>query len=80
MTLRELVDCYSALAGAFGRPVALPAFQLSREETEKLFSSFDEDYHISRFFQFSEAAGEKYSINGVAVTHVAIKAEIQSIL
>jgi hypothetical protein len=47
---------------------------------QKLFSIFDEDYHISRFFHFSEADGEKYLIDGENVTHVAIDAEISSIL
>jgi hypothetical protein len=45
-----------------------------------LFSIFDEDYHISRFFHFSQTNGEKYSINGEAATHVAIDPEIASIL
>ena len=58
----------------------LPAFKLPVEEAEKLFSIFDEDYHISRFFHFSETNGDKYSINGEIATHVAIDPEIASIL
>ncbi|HYL62846.1 MAG TPA: hypothetical protein VE077_09505 [Candidatus Methylomirabilis sp.] len=80
MTLRELVDRYRALAQEIGRAVPLSSFQLSQAETERLFSAFDEDYHISRFFQFSEAGGETFSINGVPVTHVAVDAEIETIL
>ncbi len=80
MPLRDLVHLYRSQAGNFGEPVALFAFGLAIAETERLFSGFDEDYHISRFFQFSESAGEKYSINGVPATHVSIDAEIQSIL
>jgi hypothetical protein len=80
MSLRDLVLLYGTLAGNFGEPVALTAFGLAKAETERLFSGYDEDYHISRFFQFSEAAGEKFSINGIPATHVAIDAEIQSIL
>jgi hypothetical protein len=83
MSLRDLVERYRALAGGFGAPVALSAFGLTAAETERLFSSYDEDYHISRFFHFSEAAGEsttKFSVNGVPVTHVSLDAEIQSIL
>ena len=80
MPLPELVRLYRSLTGEFGRPVALSAFGLSKVETERLFSGYDEDYHISRFFQFSEAAGEKFSINGVPATHVSLDAEIESIL
>jgi hypothetical protein len=60
--------------------VALSAFALTTVETERLFSGYDEDYHISRFFHFSEAAGEKYSIDGIPATHVSIDPEIETIL
>jgi hypothetical protein len=80
MTLRQLVDLYLSLAGQFGNAVALSAFQLSPTETEQLFSSYDEDYHISRFFHFSEAGGAKFLIDGVLATHVSIDPEIHSIL
>lgn len=80
MTLRQLVDSYFTLAGQFGQRVSLSSFQLSPAETERLFSSFDEDYHISRFFHFTEADGHKFSIDGVAATHVSIDPEIHSIL
>ena len=80
MSLKELVALYRQLAGDFGKPVALSAFGLPHDETERLFSGYDEDYHISRFFQFSEGAGTTYSINGIPVTHVSLDSEIQSIL
>ena len=80
MPLRDLVRLYLSRAGKFSEPVALSTFGLANAETERLFSGYDEDYHISRFFQFSEAAGEKFSINGIPATHVALDAEIQSIL
>jgi hypothetical protein len=80
MPLRDLVRLYRAHAGNFGEPVAFSAFGLTKAETERLFSGYDEDYHISRFFQFSEADGEKFSINGIPATHVSLDAEIQSIL
>jgi len=80
MTLRDLVRLYLAQAGKFGEPVELHAFALAKAETERLFSGYDEDYHISRFLKFSEGAGEKFSINGVTATHVAVDAKIQSIL
>ena len=80
MPLRELDDRYRSLAGAFGESVALSAFQLNPAETERLFSGYDEDYHISRFFHFSEAGGEEFSINGIPATHVSLDAEIETIL
>lgn len=79
-SLKELYRRYIAIAAKPGEPVPLSAFQLSMEETEKVFSIFDEDYHISRFFHFSEAGGERFNIDGQAVTHVAIDPEISSIL
>jgi hypothetical protein len=80
LSLQELYRVYTAIAVKPGEPVLLSAFKFSKEETEKLFSIFDEDYHISRFFHFTEAGGEKYSINGENATHVAIDPEITSIL
>ncbi len=80
MPLRDLVRLYLSHAGNFGRPVALSAFGLTNTETGRLFSGYDEDYHISRFLQFAEAAGEKFSINGIPATHVSLDAEIESIL
>jgi len=80
MPLSDLVIRYLSLAGEFGKPVALSAFRLSPAETERLFSSLDEDYHISRFFHFSESESVKFSINGIPVTHVSLDAEIETIL
>ncbi len=79
MSLSALVAHYRSLA-QFGAPVALSSFSLSREETERLFSSYDEDYHISRFFHFSDSGGAQFSINGILATHVSLDAEIQTIL
>ena len=80
MPLRELVDRYLSAAGGFGVPTALSSFALSTAETERLFSGYDEDYHISRFFHFSQSGGKHFSIDGFPATHVAIDAEIESIL
>jgi hypothetical protein len=80
MNLRQLVELYLSVAGEFGKPAALSAFRLSAAETGSIFSSYDEDYHISRFFHFSEDDGTKFSINGVAATHVSLDAEIETIL
>jgi hypothetical protein len=80
MPLRQLVDRYLALAGTFGTAVTLSSFGLSAPEIEKLFSSYNEDYHISRFFRFSNANGTAYSIDNEPATHISIDAEIGSIL
>jgi hypothetical protein len=80
MRLREAVEKYLALAGAYGRPVAIAQFGLSRADAEKLFGAFDEDYHISRYFHFSNEAGEAFDINGFPQTHFSVDAEIQSTL
>ena len=80
MTLRQLVDRYLSLAGKFGQPVPILSFELHHPEAERLFSTYDEDYHISRFFHFSESSGEKFSINGIPATHVSLDAEIETIL
>jgi hypothetical protein len=80
MPLRDLVARYLALAGEFDKPLPLSAFQLPAAETERLFSAYDEDYHISRFFHFSESEGEKFSIDGVPATHVSVDPEINSVL
>ncbi len=80
MELRELVAKYLAAAGMYGVAVPLGTFGLAHEETEQLFSALDEDYQISRFFQFSKREGESFSINGYPQTHIAIVATISTIL
>jgi hypothetical protein len=80
LTLKEVVDCYAALAEPFGEPVALSAFRLSAEETSRLFTALDEDYHISRFLHFSHRTGQSYPVDGEAVTHVAIDPGVSSVL
>lgn len=83
MHLKEVIAKYRQLSGGFGKAVPLAAFGLSREETERLFSVFDEDYHISRFFHFSdqpEGDATSYQINGFPHTHVTLAREIEEIL
>ena len=86
MTLRDLVAKYRELAGGFSRSVPLKAFGLTREQTEQVFSVFDEDYHISRFFHFTldptlqARADEMYQINGFPQSHLSLEAEVETIL
>jgi hypothetical protein len=80
MNLSEVVKKYLAISGGYGHPAALADFGLDRAQTERVFSAFDEDYHISRYFHFTRGAGAAYTINGFDHTHVSIDAETQSIL
>jgi len=80
ISLKELVQLYRSKASVFGVPVALSAFPWADKETERIFSDYEEDYHIGRFFHFSDADGKRYSINGVPATHVSLDSEIETIL
>jgi len=80
ISLQELYRQYTCLAARPGEPVPLSAFKMSHAETEKVFSIFDEDYHISRFFHFRNEHGDKYSINGEMATHVVVDPEIRLVL
>lgn len=80
MHLREAVEKYLSAAGEYGKALPLAAFGLSRPDTEHLFGTFDEDYHISRYFHFTNESGEPYQVNGFTQTHVAIDSGIQAIL
>ena len=81
MSLKELVTHYFKIALTFGAAVPISSFGFSVEEAEHLFSGFDEDYHISRFFHFTDdVTSQRYSIDGFPATHVAIDPEIETIL
>jgi hypothetical protein len=78
--LSKLVERYIALAGGFGQSLALSNFSLSDEELTQIFNAFDEDYHISRYFHFSNSNGKSYRIGGEDTTHVSIDEAITEIL
>lgn len=80
MRLNELIERYLAASGGYGESAALGSLGLSRAEAESTLSQFDEDYNISRFFNFQNQAGEAFEINGFPQTHVTIDAAIRSIL
>jgi hypothetical protein len=80
LSLKALIERYHAVAKKSGEPVALSAFKLANEETERLFAALDEDYHISRFLHFSQGDGQRYLVNGELVTHIAIDPGISSLL
>jgi hypothetical protein len=79
LTLRELVDRYDLLAHQSGEPVALSAFGLGDDETKNLFTAFDDDYHISRFFHFSNGEGKVYMIRGEPATHLFMDLAIRAL-
>jgi hypothetical protein len=80
LSLKEVADLYSSLAKQWGEPVALEAFALDPEQTIKLFTALDEDYHISRFVKFSFGNGRLYLISGNPSTHIHIDAAIRELL
>ncbi len=80
LSLKQVVDRYCALGKQWGEPVALEAFALDPEETIKLFTSLDEDYHISRFVNFSMGHGRVYLISGNPSTHIQIVEAIRGLL
>ena len=80
MTLKEIVEKYLAIAGGFAFLAPLADFGLERSEIERIFGALDEDYHISRFFHFSQVSGPVYNINGFEQTHISIDEDIQSVL
>ena len=80
MTLREIVEKYLAIAGGFAFLAPLADFGMERSEVERVFGALDDDYHISRFFHFSQVSGPAYNINGFEQTHISIDEEIQTVL
>jgi hypothetical protein len=78
MTLSQIVEKYLAIAGGFTFLAPLADFGMQRREVERVFSALDEDYHISRYFHFSQVSGPAYRINGFEQTHISIDEEIQS--
>jgi hypothetical protein len=80
MTLRGLVEKYLVVAGGFSFLAPLADFGMERQEAERVFGAFDEDYHISRYIHFTQVSGPAYKINGFEQTHVSMDEEIQTIL
>jgi len=80
LSLKEVVDRYATLTRHFGEPVPLYSFGLSPEETTQLFTTLDEDYHISRYLSFSNAQGQAYPVSGSSMTHIRIDPEVSMLL
>jgi hypothetical protein len=90
MDLATAVKKYLELAGGFDRPVHLSRFTLPKNEIEKMFSEWDEDYQISRFMMLSREGDETlasfpenervYLINGFECSHVTFHQDIQKLM
>lgn len=90
MGLANLVKKYLELAGGFDRPLRLSRFSLPKDEIEKIFSEWDEDYQISRYMMLSRERDEAltplptdervYLINGFECSHVTFHQDIQKLL
>jgi hypothetical protein len=90
MNLATAIERYLEAGGGFDRAVHLSAFGLSKSETEKIFSAWDEDYQISRYMLPSRERDEVlasypaevrvYLINGFECSHVSFHADIQKLL
>jgi len=78
MNLKEIVEKYLAIAGAFTFVAPLADFGLEKSEAERIFGALDEDYHISRYLHFTQVSGPAYNINGFEQTHISMDEEIQS--
>jgi len=90
MDLATLVKEYLELSGGFDRPLHLSRLGLSKLETEKLFSQWDEDYQISRYMILSREKEESLSsysenertflVNDFEYSHVSFNQNIQELL
>lgn len=90
MNLGAAVSKYLQVAGEFDRLVHLSQFGLTKEEVEKTFSAWDEDYQISRYMLLSRerdetlaefpAAQRTFLISGFECSHVSFHADIRKLL
>ena len=90
MDLAEFVKKYTELSAGFGGAVHLSQFGLSKAETEKLVSVFDDDYQISRYMVLSRQPDEElvsyapearvYFVNGFEVSHVSLAPGIRKVV
>jgi uncharacterized protein YndB with AHSA1/START domain len=90
MTLADALKAYLEITAGFERPMHLSWFRLSKAETERVFSAWDEDYQISRFMLLTRASEEDlaafpvgsrvYVVNGQESSHVTFRVDIQRLL
>ncbi len=90
MNLAAAVKKYVEVTGRFGESMHLSQFGVSKAETERSVSAWDEDYQISRYLLLSRARDEElasfppdlrvFLINGYECTHLSFHAGIQTLL
>lgn len=90
MNLGSAISKYLEIAGGFDRWAHLSQFGLPREETETIFSAWDEDYQISRYILLSRERDEAlaaypadrrvFLINGFECSHVSFHTAVQKLL
>ena len=85
MDLKEAVEKYLEIAGSFGEPAPLGRFGLQPSEMAALLASWEDDYHLSRYFELvpfsSMAASEPaYRVNGVLYTAIIFRETIRDVL
>jgi hypothetical protein len=90
MDLAAFVKKYAELSRGSGGAVHLSEFGLSKAETEKVISAFDDDYQISRYMALSREPDEAlgcyppdarvYSINGFEASHVTLAPGIRNVV
>ena len=84
MNLKAAVGKYLEVVGEFGRPMSLAEFGLSREATEAMVSSWQEDYQLHRHLELIPAAGpaseSAYVVGELAYTGVVFRPSIRDVL
>ena len=90
MDLAAAVKKYLEMTGGFDRPMHLSRFGLQKAETEKVISTWDEDYQISRYMLLSRERDEAlesfpgdarvFLINGFECSHLTFHENIQQLL
>lgn len=90
MDLATAVRKYLEVTGGFDRSMHLSQFGLSKEQTEKMISAWDEDYQISRYMLLSRERDEElapyppgarvFLISGFECTHLSFHPDIQKLL
>ena len=90
MDLADAVKRYLEAAGGFDQPLHLSKIGLTKPDIEQIFSTWDEDYQISRFMLLSRAPDEEledfpadlrtFRINDYEYTHVTLREGIKEFI
>jgi hypothetical protein len=85
MNLREAVDKYLSVAGAFGAEMPLSGFGLPRNEVQAMIEAWDEDYHLHAHFELVAASwmspdAPSYQINGIQYSAIVFRDTIRDAL